>query len=214
MIRESLRSMDRRRAGRALVAVLFVAFAIASYVAAPARAGDRDVAPKIFDLTKGWQVPAAGDTVATGPTSTPSNGAITLVATAGLRTACVYSPIIDLTAPMTSDTQITGPAKGVAGMNLWASQASGTVGVSCTALYGVAPSLVTTPADLSSTTADDSFSFYADSYTGHAAQTDKTAIQWYTNLRPRNARYVRFLLQNKGGVALTIPAGGWRYISP
>lgn len=180
----------------------------------PAVAGDKTVVAKTWDLTNGYQIPAAGDTVVTGPTSTPASGAIALTATALQRTACVYSKVIDLTESQHGPDGVTGPAKGVAGMALWASQASGTVGVSVTALYGVASTMVTTPVDLSSTTANDRLSFYADAYGTQAAQTDKTKIRWYTNQVPRNARFVRFLLENRGGVALTIPAGGWRYVSP
>lgn len=184
-------------------------------VESPVRAGDATVIAKTFDLTKNYQIPAAGDTVVTGPTSTPASGAIALAATAGLRTACVYSRVIDLTAPQDARPETTtGPAKGVAGMSLWASQASGTVGVSVTALYGVAQTMLTTPVDLSSTTADDRLSFYADAFGTQAAQTDKTKIRWYTGQRPRTARFVRFLLENKGGVALTIPTNGWQYVSP
>ena len=40
--------------------------------------------------------PASAHTELTS--STPANGAITLAATAGLRTACVYSRIIDISA--------------------------------------------------------------------------------------------------------------------
>lgn len=180
----------------------------------PTLAGDRTVDPKVFDLTDGYQIPAAGDTVVTGPTSAASSGAITLGATALSRQACAYSRVIDLAAPAQPGNELTGPAKGVAGMALWASQASGTVGVSVTTLYGVEPSMVTTPVDLSSTTANDRLSFYADAYGTQAAQTDKTKIRWYTNQVARNARYVRFLIENRSGVALTIPRRGWQYISP
>lgn len=198
----------------AVLALAAVGLAV-SLAGRPSVAGDLTVAPKVFDLTKGYQIPAAGDTPVTGPTSTPADGAIALVATAGLRTACVYSRIIDVTAPFEARPETaSGPAKGVAGMNLWASQASGTVSVSVTTLYGVDRSLVTTPVDLSSTTADDRLSFYADSFGTVAAQSDKTKIRWYTGVRPRTTRYIRFLIENKGGVALTIPDKGWQYISP
>lgn len=198
-----------------LVVAAGLAVAILSTKPPPAEAGNLNVVPKVFDLTQGYQIPAAGDTLATGPTSTPANGDITLAATAGLRTACVYSRVIDITAPIQSRPEtFSGPAYGPGGFNFFASQASGTVGVSVTALYGVAASTVTTPVDMSSTSATDTFSIYADSFGSVPAQADKTKVRWYTNHVPRNARYMRFLLQNKGGVALTIPAGQWSYISP
>lgn len=171
------------------------------------QAGDTTVIAKTYDLTQldGWQIPATGDTVATGPTSTATKGAITLAATAGLATACVYSPIIDITNAQAPAFTATGPTKGAAGMEILASTASGTVTLTAVALYGVSQSNITTPSDQSSTSATGTMTF-----TG-TGQTDTTTIKMYSNHVPRNARFMRLLLKNTSGVAAVIPNHGWQY---
>lgn len=193
------------------IASLALAVALVASVALappPARAGDLTVAPKAFDLTQGWTIPAAGDT-GTSLTESPTDGAITLAATAGLRTACVYTRIIDLTAPLASRPEtFSGPAKGTGAIDIAASTASGTVTITAVPLYGVDKSNVTTVNDLSSTSASGTFTF-----TG-TGQTDTAAIRMFTNHVARPARFMRFLLKNTSGVAATIPAHKLNYLSP
>ena len=197
------------------IIILFgVAMAISILTAPPrAVASDVTIVSHVYDLTKGFQIPIAGDTPTTGPQSTPgtSPAAIVLGATAAYATAYAYSPIIDLAGSFPDEpTKIAGPAKGLGGMDIQGFTGSGTVTVTCVALYGVDRSNVTTVSDQSGT----SNSYTGTMTFGGSLNTDTTHMKAFSNHVPRNARFCRFMLHNTSGVAATIPASGWQYFSP